>query len=167
MNYVIPALILTTFIWALIKKVPLFDTFAQGGKEAAKLTITVFPYLAAIFILLELMRLAGISKMLSDFLAPALHVLGIPREVSELIILRPLSGSGSLAMLETIHATYGVDSYIARCAAVISASSDTVFYITAVYLSTSKDKRTGAAIPIALAAAFAGAVIGCAVVRLF
>lgn len=159
MNYVIPALLLITFILALYKKVPLFDSFTEGAKEAGKLVIGLIPYLAAIFIAIELMRQSGLSDKLGNFFAPALSLLGIPKELAELLILRPLSGSGSLILLENIYRDYGADSYAARVASVIMASTDTVFYIAAVYFSTSKDKKTGAAIPISLVATFIGTIL--------
>lgn len=162
---VVPILLLITLLVAIIKKIHVYDSFVAGTREALQLVIGILPYLATIFIAIELMRLSGLSKVLSSFVSPAFALLGIPEELCELIILRPLSGSGSIAMLESIYAQYGVDSYVSRCASVIVGSSDTILYITAVYFSTSKDKRSGLAVPISLAATFFGTVLSCLICR--
>ncbi|MCL2630205.1 MAG: spore maturation protein [Firmicutes bacterium] len=159
MNYIIPIFILITLIIAVIKKVNVFNSFAEGMKEAIKLTVNILPYLASVFILVELMRASGLSLMIGKAVAPALTFLGIPKELAELLILRPLSGSGSLVFLESLYSTYGVDSYPARVASVIMGATDTILYISAVYLSTSKEKRSGLAIPISLIASFVGVIL--------
>lgn len=159
MNYVIPALLALTFIIALIKRVSLFDSFTEGAKDALKLIFELIPYLVVIFIAVELMRESGLSIYIAKALKPLFMLLGIPIELAELMILRPLSGSGSLVLLETLYAQYGVDSYPARVASVIMGGTDTILYIVAVYFSTSKNKKTGLAIPISLAASVAGVIL--------
>lgn len=159
MNYVVPVLLIATFVLAFIKKVPLYDTFTEGLKEAVNLTIGLIPYIGTVFLAVELMRRSGLSSWLSDLLEPLFSLLGIPKELGELLILRPLSGSGSLALLNNIYSEYGVDSYIARTASVIMGSTDTVMYISAVYFSKLKDKRNGAAVIISLIASLIGAII--------
>lgn len=158
---------LLTFTLGLINKVNVFESFAEGAKQAFKLVYDTIPYLIAIFIALELFRTSGASAVLSHQFSPLFESLGIPRELAELVLLRPLSGSGSLAVLQNIYAEYGVDSYISNCASVIMASSDTVLYICAVYFSTSKSKKTGLAIPIALFISLASAVFACLIMKLF
>lgn len=159
MSYTIPVFLLITFVVALIKRVNLFETFTAGIADALKLVVNIIPYLAAIFIAVELMRASGISAWLGKGISPAFSLLGIPKELSELLILRPLSGSGSLVLLEDIFVTYGVDSYPARVASVLMGSTDTVFYIAAVYFSAAKEKKSGLAIPIAMTASFIGTVL--------
>ncbi len=164
---IVPLLLLLTFILALINKVNVFESFAQGAKQALKLTFDILPYLISIFIVLELFRASGLSALLSYALAPFFNAIGIPSELVELIILRPLSGSGALAVLEGIYNQYGVDSYISNCASVMMASSDTILYVCAVYFSTSKNKKTGLAIPIALFVSIVGAIVSCLLIKLF
>ena len=88
-------------------------------------------------------------------------LLGIPKELSELLILRPLSGSGSLVILQNIYDSYGVDSYPARVASVIMGSTDTIMYVVAVYFAGSKNKKSGFAIPIAVFVSVAATVLAC------
>lgn len=148
-----------------MKKVPVFDTFSEGCKESLKLVCSIFPFICAILIAVELFSLSGLNVYLSKLLAPIFTLLGIPTELCELLIIRPLSGNGSLAMLENIYTTYGVDSYIARCASVIVGASETVFYISTVYFSTTKVKKLRYAIPVSLFSCYAGAIIACVVCR--
>ncbi len=163
---IVPLLLLATFILAAINKVNVFESFAVGVRQALKLTLDILPYLISIFMILELFRASGLSLLLSAALAPFFKLIGIPAELAELIILRPLSGSGSLAVLENIYNQYGVDSYISNCASVMMASSDTILYVCAVYFSTSKSKKTGLAIPIALFVSIVGAIFSCLLVKL-
>ena len=166
MNYVVPVIIILTLIFALIKKASVYDSFIVGIRESLSLVISLLPYLASIFMLMEIFRASGLSVKLSEILATPLSYIGIPKELCELLILRPLSGSGSLAVVEKIFSEYGVDSYVARSASVIMASNDTIFYIAAVYLSSYKDKSAGAAIAISLASSLAGAICACLLCRI-
>ncbi len=164
--YIIPVLILVLLVYGGVKRVGVYDCFTEGAKEAGKLIISIFPYIAAIYIGVQLFKASGAGAALADFLEPVMSLIGIPKELTELIIIRPLSGSGSLALLEEIFAEYGPDSYVARCASVIIGSSDTVFYIAAVYFSTTKVKHLRYAIPVALFATFIGAIFACLICRL-
>ena len=91
--------------------------------------------------------------------------LGVPTELCELVVIRPLSGNGSIAILENIYKTYGADSYIARCGSVIVGASETVFYIATVYFSTTKVRKLRYAIPISLFSCYLGAVFACLLCR--
>lgn len=165
MKYVIPVVIILTLVVAVIKKASVYDSFIIGIRESLSLVISLLPYLTSIFMLMEIFRVSGLSVKLTELLAAPLSFLGIPKELCELLILRPLSGSGSLAVVENIFTEYGADSYVARCASVIMASNDTIFYIAAVYLSTSKDKSCGQAVAISLACSLFGAISACLLCR--
>ena len=162
---VIPLIFLALFVYALIKKVKLYDSFTEGVKEAIPLVVSLFPYLAAILILSELFELSGLSGYLTKALAPAFRFLGIPPEISKLVLMKPFSGSGSTALLSEILAEYGADSYIARCASVCYGSSETVFYISAVYFAGVKQKKLFVPIVISLFANLLGAILGCFLCR--
>ncbi len=129
--------------------------------------VGVFPYLLTIMMAVEVFRRSGAAGMIANFCAPAMNLFGIPKELTELMLIRPLSGAGALGILENIFATYGADTYIGRCAAVIYGSSETVFYISTIYFSQVKVKKLGPAIPIALFATFIGCVVGCLCLRFF
>ncbi len=158
---IVPLLFLGVFIAAAVKKVKVYDAFTQGVKNVVPLIANIFPYLAAIFMLTELFEKSGLSDKMCDFLSPAFEFSGVPREVIRLLIVKPFSGSGATAVFTEIVQTCGADSYIARCAAVCYGSSETVFYIGAVYFSAVKEKRLAAATAISLVSSLAAAVLGC------
>ena len=114
---------------------------------------------------MDLFRERGLIFYLSSFLSPVFSFLGIPKELCELVLIRPFSGSASLAILEEIYDSFGADSYVSRCASTIMGSSETVFYIATIYFSQTKAKRLMYAIPVALFCTFVGAIISCLVCR--
>ena len=163
---VIPLLFISLFIYALVKKVKLYDSFTAGVKEAIPLIISLFPYLAAILMLSELFEASGLSNTATSFLSPFFRLLGIPPEISKLVLLKPFSGSGSTALLGEIFSTYGADSYIAQCACVAYGSSETVFYISAIYFAGVKNKKLIKPIAISLIANFLSVILGCWLCRI-
>lgn len=165
-SYFIPILVFILLIYSFIKKIPAYSSFAEGAKSALKLCFDIFPYIAAIFICVQLFKTSGLSTLLSEFLAPAFNLIGIPKELCELILIRPFSGNASLALLTEIYECYGTDSYVARCASVIISSSDTVFYISALYFANTNVKKFKYAIPVALIANLFAAIIACLMIKL-
>ena len=139
---------------------------SKAAKKACRLSRTYSLILAAIFILIELFKTSGLTVYLTKIFEKPFAFFGIPKEVTEVMILRPFSGAGSVALLENIFKDYGADSYVGKCAAVIIGSSETIFYVCAVYFSKVKVKSLRFAIPISLVASFFGAVIGCLFVRI-
>lgn len=111
-NYIIPLIFLAVFFYAFIKKIPLYSCFADGIKQACKLVFDIFPYITAIFIAVELLNVSGISDLISNLLAPIFDFFQVPKQLARLVILRPLSGNGSLAMLNEIYILYGADSIL-------------------------------------------------------
>ena len=162
---IVPVLFLAVFIFALVRRVKLYDCFTDGVKEALPLILSVFPYLAAMLILSALFEESGLAKIITDFLSPAFRALGIPPEISPLVLIKPFSGSGSTAILSELLAAYGPDSFVGRCACVAYGSSETVFYISAVYFAGLKTKNLLKPTAIALVANFLGVVVGCLLCR--
>lgn len=163
--FVLPVLFLAVFGYALFKKVKLYDCFSDGIKEAVPLVLSLFPYLAAMLMLSELFERSGLSGYLTQALSPVFRFLGIPPEISKLVLMKPFSGSGSTALLSEILSTYGADSYIARCACVSYGSSETVFYISAVYFAGIKRKNIFIPIAISLVANFVSVIFACFLCR--
>lgn len=164
-SLVIPAMFLALFAFALFKRVRLYDCFTEGVMEAVPLILSIFPYLAAILMLSELFEASGISAWLTQALAPVFRAMGIPPEIAKLVLMKPFSGSGSTALLSEILESYGADSYIARCACACYGSSETVFYISAVYYANVKGKRPVLPVIVALVAGFVGVIVGCLACR--
>lgn len=165
MNYVVPVFLIAVLAWGLAKKVNVYDSFVLGAKKSFDLSISIFPYLAAMFVMVNALSASGVDSVVAGFLSPPFEFFGVPRQVVKLVLLRPFSGSGSLAILNEVYTECGVDSYVGRCASVVMGSSETVFYVASVYFSGTKIRRTGLAIPIALFCNFLGAVLGCALCR--
>lgn len=161
----VPILFLALFLYAAAKRVKLYDSFTEGIKEAIPLILSLFPYLAAILMLSELFEQSGLSAIITNALAPVFEFLGIPPEISKLVLLKPFSGSGSTALLSELLAAYGPDSYIARCACVTYGSSETVFYISAVYFAHTNRKNLFKPIAVSLAANFLSVILGCLLCR--
>lgn len=164
--YLLPVLILLVVAYCLVKRIKIYDCFLDGAKESLFLVKTVFPYIATVFIAIELFKASGLSGMVASLLKAPLSYLGIPSEVAELLLLVPISGNGTTALLERIINDYGADCYISRCASVIAGGTETIFYISAVYLSKTKVKHLKRAIPISLFCTLLGAVAGCALCRI-
>ena len=166
-DYIIPILIFVMLIFATFKKTKPYNSFVDGAKESINLIIDIFAYILAVFIFIEIFDKSGLCDWFGNILAPVFKVLGIPTELTKLVVLKPFSGSGGLAILQNVFDTYGVDSYISRCAAVILASSDTVFYVSTVYFSKTSVKRLGFAIPLALFATLLSTILACLFCRVF
>ena len=160
-SYIIPILIVALILFACYKKVNVYETFTQGAKKSLSLVAGIFPYIASIMVAVALFRASGLGNLLATLISPLFNFLGIPPEVCELVLLRPFTGSGSLSLLKDVISTYGADSFISRCACTILASSETVFYVTAVYFAGTKTKNVWLAISISLFCNFVGAIISC------
>ncbi len=165
--YIIPVLFLIILLASYLCRREPYGGFIDGARQAVDLTINVFPYLLAIMVAVEAFRVSGASAYLANALEPILGKVGLPKELAELLFIRPVSGAGSLAILDGIYENYGADSYIGRCASVIYGSSETVFYVSTIYFSQSKVRRLRYAIPVALVATYTGCIVGCFLLRFF
>lgn len=163
--YIVPVFILVLCIVCFIKNINAYTYFVNGAQESVDLCIKTFPLLVAIFAAVELFKISGLADLLANFLSPFFTAIGIPKELVNFLVLRPFTGSGSVAMVSEIYATYGADSYIARCASVIMSCTETVFYITAIYFTSTKVKKLGYTIPVALLSCFIGSIIACLICR--
>lgn len=166
MAYIIPVIFILVFAFAAIKKVRIYDEFSAGVSEAVKFTFSLIPCLAAIFMMCELFEASGLSAAFTRLLSPVFGGLGIPKELTKLVLIKPFSGSGSMAYLNEIIENYGADSYIARCACVCYGSSETVFYISAVYFAGLKVKKLAAPVIIVLIATLLTTIIACLICKI-
>jgi len=166
MAYIIPVVFIAVFGFAIFKKVKIYDEFTAGIGEAVKFTLSLLPCLAAVFMLCEVFEASGLAAAFTNLLSPVFGALGIPPELTKLILIKPFSGSGSLAYLDKIITEYGADSYIARCACVCFGSSETVFYISAVYFAGTKVKKLAMPIIIVLLSTLIATIIACLLCRI-
>lgn len=164
--YILPSLFVALMIFALVKKIKVYDCFICGAKKAVPLALEIFPYLAAVFFMCEVFEKSGLNGLLIDFLTPFYSFLGVPKEVVGLTLLKPFSGSGSLALLSDVLKDHGADGYIGRLACVLFSSSETTFYVCSVYVAKARSSRVAPAIAISLAANFIATVFAAFLLRL-
>lgn len=155
-RWLIPSIIVLLLCAALWKRLPAYDLFVSGAKTGLQTAVQVLPNLAAMLCAISLMQASGLMEALCGLCAPVLTWLGLPAEVAPLVLVRPLSGSGALAMLETLLDQYGADSRVGLIACTVMGSSETIFYTVCIYLSAIGQKKTGYAIPCSLMGALAG-----------
>ena len=165
MALIIPVIFIAVFIFAAVKKVNIYESFTEGITEALKFTLSLLPCLAAVFMLCELFEVSNLSNMFTKWLSPVFGFLGIPPELTKLVLIKPFSGSGSLAYLISVIETHGADSYIARCACVCFGSSETVFYISAVYFAGLKVKKLAIPIVCVLISTLVSTILACLICR--
>ena len=156
--YVIPALISALILYALFKKIKIYDAFIEGSKKALPLVVTILPFLASVFMMSKVFELSGLNRALIDLLTPFYSFLGVPKEIVPLTLIKPFSGSGSLAVLSEVISEHGADSYVGKLACVIFSSSETTFYVCGVYLTKTKSSAAAPAIIISLVANFIATV---------
>jgi len=130
-------------IHGYIKGVKLYDCFIEGAKDGIKTSIRILPNLIAIFIAIGIFRRSGAMEIMVSIFNPVGKILGIPKEVIPLAIMRPISGSGALGVVKDIVNTYGADSFVGRVASTMMGSAETIFYTMAIYFGSIgiKDSR--------------------------
>lgn len=155
-DYLIPVLLAGAALYALCRRVDVFSALTTGAGEGLSVVLRILPPLVALLTAVYMLRASGALELLTELLTPVLTFLGIPPETVGLLLIRPVSGSGALAVGSDIMQTYGPDSTIGRTAAVMLGSTETTFYTVAVYYGAAGIRRTRHTIPAALAADIAG-----------
>lgn len=147
---VIPAIMSIILLHGYIKGVSLYDTFVEGAKEGFQAALRIMPYLIAIFIAIGIFKRSGAMNILVNIISPITNLVGVPKEVIPLALMRPISGSGSLAVVKEIITEYGPDSFIGRVASTMMGSAETIFYTMAVYFGIVGIKNSRHTLPAAL-----------------
>jgi len=134
--WALPVIIIWILTAGLIKKVPVYEVFTEGAKEGFKVAVNIIPYLVAIIVAISMLRASGAIEMLSHALSGLLAKLNVPADVLPVIFVRPLSGSAALGLFSDIATNLGPDSYATKLSAVMVGSSETTFYVLAVYFGS-------------------------------
>ncbi len=163
----VPALLSITAVVGLGKRLNVYDILTDGAREGLKVLVGILPALVGLLTAVYMFRASGAMDFLASLLAPALEAVGIPPETAGLLFIRPMSGSGALAVGSDLMAQYGPDSYIGRVAAVMLGSTETTFYTIAVYFGSAGIRKTRYAVPAALVADLVGFMAAAFAVRLF
>ena len=148
----VPCLLCFTACFALHRRVDVYAALTKGAEEGLTVLLHILPSLIALLSAVYMLRASGALEAFSALLAPLLSRLGIPAEAAPLLFIRPISGSGALAVVSEIMESCGVDSYPARVAAVMLGSSETTFYTVAVYYGAAGITKTRYTVPAALCA---------------
>lgn len=149
---VVPVILCFTACFAMRRRVDVYSALTKGAEEGLTVLLHILPSLIGLLTAVSMFRASGAMEFLGSLLAPALDVLGIPAETAPLLFIRPISGSGALAVGSELMETYGVDSYFGRVAAVMLGSSETTFYTIAIYYGSAGIVKTRYTIPAALCA---------------
>lgn len=166
-SIVVIVLVFGVFAWGLYKRVDVFSAFTEGAAENLKTAVSLLPTLAFLMLGVGMLRASGALEALTGLLSPFFNKLGFPADCLPLALLRPVSGSGALAILEGILREKGADSFSGRVASVLMGSTETTFYTVAVYFGATKVKKSRHAVPSALAGDITAFLLSALVVRLF
>lgn len=150
----------------MAKKVDIFNEFLSGAWDNIKVGVEILPALIGLMLCINMFKASGAIEAISGFIRPLTELLGFPEECVSLALIRPISGSGGLAVFENILSNNSPDSFIGRVASVLMGSTETTFYTIAVYYGVTKIKKTGQTLIASLSADFTGFVFSALVVRL-
>ncbi len=169
-NLLLFGVIITFIVAGLRKRVNMYDAFIEGAREGFKTAVTIIPYLVAILVAIGMFRASGAMTVITDGLTSMFDAVGIDSDwVAALptALMKPLSGSGSRGMMVDLMNTYGADAFVSRVSAAIQGSTDTMFYVLAVYFGSVGVKRTRYAVSYALLADITGSVAGIVAAYIF
>jgi spore maturation protein B len=161
--WAMPVLLVLIPLVGILRGVKVYDVFIEGAKEGFEVAIKIIPFLVGILVAIGMFRGSGAMDLVTAALRPLVAPVGFPPELVPLAILRSLTGSGSLAFATDLIKTHGADSLIARMAATMYGSSETTFYVLAVYFGAVGVRRTRHAVPAALIADLVAAIATVAV----
>ncbi|MEJ2246591.1 MAG: spore maturation protein [Acidobacteriota bacterium] len=164
--WAIPFFLVTVPVYGTFKRVKVYESFVEGAKGGFQIAIRIIPYLVAILVAVGMLRGAGAIDMLAQWFGPALDKIGFPVEVLPVAIMRPLSGSGTLGIVTELVQTHGPDSFLGRLAATAYGSTETTFYVLAVYFGSVGIKKARHAVLSGLTADVVALIMAVIVCRL-
>ncbi len=162
-----PAFACIIVVFGLIKRVPVFDIFMKGAKEGMQILYNIAPTIIGLVFAVDLLRSSGAIDAICNFIEPVADYLGFPKEIVPMVLLRPVSGSGSTALLTSLYEQCGPDSFAGRVASVLAGSSETTFYAIAMYFGCIKVKKIRHTLFAAIIADITAAVMSVLTVRLY
>jgi spore maturation protein B len=152
-------------VYAAIKKINVFDAFIVGAKQGFETSVNIIPYLIAMMVAIGMLRASGFFGLLNQLLSPLMELIGMPSEVLPLALIRPFSGSASTGVMAELIHQHGGDSLISKIAATMMGSTETTFYVIAVYFGSVGIRRTRHAIPVGLLADLTGVIASVLICR--
>lgn len=165
-SLIIPIMVLGVVIYGIYKKVNIYDVFIEGAKESFEMIFTVFPYLLGMMLAINLFLHSNILSNITSLITPILDLIGIPFDVIPMAIMRPISGTSSLAILNNIFESFGPDSFVGRLASTIQGSTDTTFYVITLYFGSIGIKKIRYSLYAGLFADLIGIIASIVIVRM-
>lgn len=165
-NIILPLMVLGIVMYGIYKKVDVFDIFIVGVKEGLSMSLQIFPTILAMIVSVNIFLKSNLLQDITIYLNPIFNFFNFPSEILPLAILRPISGSSSLIMLNNILSTYGVDSFVGRVASVIQGSTDTTIYILGLYFGSVGIKKIKYSLLVGLLADLSCIIISLIVVSI-
>lgn len=165
-DYIVPIFIGVIIIFGLLNDVDVFNEFIEGAKENLKVGVQILPALIALMTAVGMFKASGALDILTYALSPLTNAIGFPSECVPLVMIRPISGSGALAVYESILNSNHPDSFVGRVASVMLGSTETTFYTIAVYYSVTKIKKIRYTLACALMADFTGFIVSALIVTI-
>lgn len=165
--FIIPFLVLTIILYGYKKKINIYDSFITGAKEGLVSTINIFPTLIAMVFAINIFLKSNFIEFALGFLKPVLNIFNIPLDILPMALLRPISGSSTLVIMNNLFALHGPDSLIGRLASVIQGCTDTTFYVMTLYFGSVKILKTRHALKVGLFADLCGIIAAFIIVQLF
>ena len=157
-RWAVPLLLLGITTLGLSRRVAIYESFVEGAQEGWQTAVRILPYLVGMLVAIQVFQHSGALDRLISVISPLTNWLGLPKEVLPLALMRPISGSGSLAILSQTFATFGPDSFVGRLAATIMGSSETSLYVLTVYAGSVGIRRTRHTLAASLISDFTGSL---------
>lgn len=165
-KYSIPFILLAIPTYGFFKKVKVYEAFTEGAKEGFGIAIKIIPYLVAMLVAIGIFRASGAMELFTKALSPVTNLIGMPSEVLPMALMRPLSGGGASGIMNSLFEAHGPDSLIGRMASVMMGSTETTFYVLAVYFGAVSIRKTRHALPAGLIADAVGIITAVVVANL-
>lgn len=165
-KWAIPAILLLIPLYGFIKKVKVYEAFTEGAKEGFYTAVRIIPYLVAMLVAIGIFRASGAMDYLTQALNPVTKLIGMPGEVLPMALMRPLSGGGASGIMNDLFTQHGPDSLIGRMSSIMMGSTETTFYVLAVYFGSVAIRKTRHALPAGLIADTVGIITAVIVTNL-
>lgn len=164
---IIPIIVVLIIIYGMIKGKKVYEWFVEGAKDGLKVCLNIFPYLLAMIIAVHIFREAKLLNLLNNIVSPLTSLIGLPKEVTPLVLIKPLSGSGATGIFTDILKTYGPDTNIGLISSVIMGTTETIFYTITVYFGAVKIKKIRHTLWAAIMADMMAIIMAILMVRVF
>ena len=164
---IIPIIVIIIITYGMVKGRKVYEWFIEGAKEGLKVCLNIFPYLLAMIVAVHIFREAKLLEILNNLIAPLSNAIGLPKEVTPLVLVKPPSGSGAIGILTDILKNYGPDSKIGLISSVIMGTTETIFYTLTVYFGAVQIKKTRHTLWAAILADFTAIIASIFIVTKF